>query len=242
VKVRVGFTPVEDVSAPLGIVIDVLRATSTICQALASGYERVVCVGEIEDARALAGPDVALAGERGNVRIDGFDFGNSPREFSPTGSDPLTVGTKSTLVLTTTNGTRLLLAAAGRCERVIVASLLNLGAVAAAAREAGEVAILCAGVERGFAIDDAYVAGRIAAELGGEPDDAAIAAVRLARAFPTAEQGIGAGVSAANIRNAKLDGDIAYCARESVLELVPRVVAGDRASVVVAAPAATSPP
>ena len=82
VRVRVGFTPVDEVTAPLGIVIDVLRATSTICQALASGYERVVCVGEIDDARALAGPGVALAGERGNFRIDGFDFGNSPREFA----------------------------------------------------------------------------------------------------------------------------------------------------------------
>ena len=53
-RVKVGLTPLEEVSAPLGIVIDVLRATSTICQALASGYERVVCVGEIEDARVWA--------------------------------------------------------------------------------------------------------------------------------------------------------------------------------------------
>jgi 2-phosphosulpholactate phosphatase len=96
VRVKVGFTPAEQVSAPLGIVIDVLRATSTICQALASGIERVVCVGEIDDARALAGPGVALAGERGNVRVDGFDYGNSPREFAGEfpGSDPLTVVTR----------------------------------------------------------------------------------------------------------------------------------------------------
>ncbi len=223
-RVKVGFTPVEEVSAPLGIVIDVLRATSTICQALASGYERVICVGEIDDARALADPGVALAGERGNTRIDGFDFGNSPREFTsgsgPSGSDP-----RTRLVLTTTNGTRLLLAAAARCDEVLVASLLNLDAVVAAARSAGEVAILCAGVERSFAIDDAYVAGRIAGALEGEPDDAAVAAIRLARAFATAEEGIGGGISAANIRNAGLDDDIPFCARESVLDLVPHVVA-----------------
>ena len=229
-RVRVGFTPVDEVAAPLGIVIDVLRATSTICQALASGYERVICVGEIDDARALAGPDVALAGERNNVRIDGFDFGNSPREFGQ-GSDPLTVVTKSTLVLTTTNGTRRLLSAAARCDEVLVASLLNLDAVVAAARDADLVAILCAGVDRAFAIDDAYVAGRIAAALGGEPDDAAVAAVRLARAFATAEEGIGGGVSAANIRNAHLDADIPFCAQESVLDLVPRVVARSETSV-----------
>src|SRR5437773_3797397 len=119
-RVRVGFTPAEQVAAPLGIVIDVLRATSTICQALVSGFERVICVGEIEDARALAGPGVALAGERGNVRIDGFDYGNSPREFV---SDTSRVRPRTRLVLTTTNGTRLLLAAARRCDEVLVASL-----------------------------------------------------------------------------------------------------------------------
>ncbi len=226
-RVRVGFTPLEQVSAPLGIVIDVLRATSTICQALASGYERVICVGEIDDARALAGPGVALAGERGNTRIDGFDFGNSPREF-------VSKGSADTLVLTTTNGTRLLLTAAARCEEVFVASLLNLDAVVAAAREADEVAVLCAGVERAFAIDDAYVAGRIAAALGGEPDDAAVAAIRLAAAFATAEEGIGGGISAANIRNANLDDDIPFCARESVLDLVPHVVARGETSVEIA--------
>jgi 2-phosphosulfolactate phosphatase len=240
-KVRVGFTPVEHVSAPLGIVIDVLRATSTICQALASGYERVVCVGEIDDARALAGPGVALAGERVNVKIDGFDFGNSPREFSQafgrTGQKPYLVPDEvrlPCLVLTTTNGTRLLLTAAARCEEVLVASLLNLDAVVAAAREAKEVAILCAGVEGAFAIDDAYVAGRIAAALGGEPDDAADAAVRLAAAFPDAESGIGGGISALNIRNAGLEGDIAFCARESVLGIVPRVVARSATAVEIA--------
>jgi 2-phosphosulfolactate phosphatase len=230
VNVRVGFTPAEQVAAPLGIVIDVLRATSTICQALASGFERVICGGEIDDARALAGPGVALAGERGNVRIAGFDFGNSPREFP--GSDPST-GT-TTLVLTTTNGTRLLLAAAGRCDEVLVASLLNLDAVVSAARGADEVAVLCAGVEGAFALDDAYVAGRIAAALGGEPDDAAVAAVRLAGGFETPEAGIGGGVSAANIRNAKLDDDIPFCARESVLDVVPRVVARSATAVEVA--------
>jgi 2-phosphosulfolactate phosphatase len=227
VRVKVGFTPVEQVSAPLGIVIDVLRATSTICQALASGFERVVCVGDIADARALAGPGVALAGERAHVRLDGVDNGNSPCEFTS-----VTVpGTGTRLILTTTNGTRLLLTAAARCEQVLVASLLNLDAVVAAAREADEVAILCAGVDRAFAIDDAYVAGRLAAELGGEPDDAAVAAVRLAAAFDTPEVAIASGISAANIRNAGLDDDIPFCARESVLDVVPRVVARSASAV-----------
>jgi 2-phosphosulfolactate phosphatase len=230
VQVKVGFTPGEAVSGSLGIVVDVLRATSTICQALSSGYRRVICVAEVDDAWALAGEGVALAGERGNVLIDGFDFGNSPREF-------LEPPSRSTLVMTTTNGTRLLLAAAARCETVLVASLLNLGAVVSAAKTsgAGDVAVLCAGVEGAFAIDDAYVAGRIAQALGGEPDDAAVAAIQLAGSFTSAEDGIGAGISAENIRKASLDEDIAWCARESVLDVVPGVVARRNGAVELAA-------
>ena len=89
-------------------------------------------------------------------------------------------------------------------------------------------------MEGAFAIDDAYVAGRIAQALGGTPDDSAIAAARLAAAFRSAEAGIGGGVSADNIRRAGLDDDIPWCARESVLDLVPRVVDRSAGSAVVA--------
>jgi 2-phosphosulfolactate phosphatase len=226
-RVRVGFTPGEEISAPLGVVIDVLRATSVICQSLAAGFGRVICVGEVEQARALAGPDVVLGGERANVRPEGFDYGNSPREYADLD------GAGRTLVLTTTNGTRLLLAAAARCETVLVGSLLNLDAVVRAVRDSGadEVAFLSAGVEGAFAIDDVYVAGRLAEAAGGDPDESASAAIRLARTFATAEDGIGGGQSAANIRRVGLSEDIAWCAQESLLDLVPRVVAQDRASV-----------
>ncbi|HET7136848.1 MAG TPA: 2-phosphosulfolactate phosphatase, partial [Gaiellaceae bacterium] len=75
-EVTVAFTPAETVAAQVAIVIDVIRATSTIAAALAAGFESVRCVMEIEDARALAG-SARLAGERGCVRVEGFDFGNS---------------------------------------------------------------------------------------------------------------------------------------------------------------------
>src|ERR671937_2498559 len=117
VQVRVAFTPAEALSAPVGIVVDVLRATSTIAQALAAGYHRVLCCAEIEEARALAEAqgNAVLGGERKAVRIAGFDFGNSPIEYAgPPAAE--------TLVLTTTNGTRLLLAAAARCGEVLVGS------------------------------------------------------------------------------------------------------------------------
>lgn len=218
--VRVGLTPRDEVAAPVAVVIDVLRATSTICQAFAGGFERVVCAGEVDGARALAGDGVALGGERNNVRPEGFDYGNSPREFVDGASD------HSTLVLTTTNGTRLLLAAAARCESVLVGSLLNLDAVVRTVLESGasEVALLCAGVEGAFAIDDAYAAGVMAAAIGGEPDDSGLAAIRLAGTFASDEEGIGGGVSAENIRRVGLGDDIPWCAQRSLLDAVPRVV------------------
>src|SRR4030081_3772094 len=101
-------------------------------QAIAAGYRRILCCAEIEEARALAeteGP-AKLAGERRLESIEGFDFGNSPREIA---GEPAA----ETLILSTTNGTRLLVSAAARFEHVYVGSLLNLDAVAAAARGGG---------------------------------------------------------------------------------------------------------
>jgi 2-phosphosulfolactate phosphatase len=218
VRVHVAFTPQEDVEAPIGVVVDVLRATSTIVQALASGYRRVLCCAEIDEAHELArteGPAV-LGGERRGLRIDGFDLGNSPAEYV---GEPRA----ETLVLTTTNGTRLLVAAAVRCERVLVGSLLNLGAVAAAVRATGadEAAVLCAGVGGELALDDAYCAGRIVEEIGGERTDSAEAAVRLVRSFPDAVAGLGASRSAGNLRRAGLAEDVEWCSRESVVDALP---------------------
>lgn len=205
---------------PTGIVVDVLRATSTIVQALDSGYRRVLCVREVEEARELreARGEGVLGGERGAVAIPGFDLGNSPSEYvEPRGE---------TVILTTTNGTRAIVAAARRCERVLIGSLLNLGAVVAAAEEAGEdVEVVCAGVRGAFVLDDAYCAGRIAELLDAERSDAAEAAVRLAGSFGSAEEAVGASESAENLRVNGLARDIGWCARESVCTVVPRLVA-----------------
>jgi 2-phosphosulfolactate phosphatase len=219
VRLHVAFTPDESAAAPTGVVIDVIRATSTICQALASGYERVLCAAEVEDARALAsGGGVTLGGERLGVRIDGFDLGNSPLEYLEART--------TTLAISTTNGTRAIVTAAERCERVLIASLLNLAAVTEEARSLGDdVAIFCAGVKGAFALDDSYVAGRIATLLGGELSDAAEAAARLAASYPTAEEALRASRSGRNLidHGPELEADIAYCAQESVLSVVPRL-------------------
>jgi 2-phosphosulfolactate phosphatase len=222
VRVDVVFTPDEAGAAPTGVVIDVIRATSTICQALAAGYQRVFCVAEVEEARRLrdALGEGVLGGERDAVRIPGFDLGNSPREYV----EPVA----ETLILSTTNGTRAVVAAAERCERVFVASLLNLSAAVEAACTAGEdVVVVCAGVQGTLALDDAFVAGRIVELLGWERTDAAEVAARLAASWSRAEEALRASKSGRNLmENAPdLEPDIPFCARESVLDVVPRLVA-----------------
>lgn len=227
-RVHVAFTPAEAERVPTAIVVDVLRATSTIAQALASGYRRVLCCAELEEAVALRDTleDAVLAGERQAMAIPGFDLGNSPLEFTePRGE---------TLVLTTTNGTRAIVAAAANAETVLLGSLLNLEAVAAAVPAGVDVEVVCAGLQGRFTIDDAYCAGRIAALVGGERSDAAEAAVRLAASFPSAEAGLSA---SENPEHARLGEDIAWCARESVLDVVPRLARLDgEAAEIVAEP------
>jgi 2-phosphosulfolactate phosphatase len=211
--VDVAFTPDEPVNGPVAIVIDVLRTTSTIVQALASGYRRVLCCAEVDEAFALRDEvgDAVLAGERLAASIPGFDLGNSPRDFV----EPL----GETLLLTTTNGTRAVIAAAARCEVVFIGSLLNLEAVAAAARGRGEdVALVCAGVEGTRAIDDVYCAGRIAELLDGERTATAEEALAISRSFLNAQEALEASV---NPRQRDLGEDIAWCARESVYAVVP---------------------
>ena len=210
-RIDVAFTPVETAPAPIGVVVDVLRASSTIAQALASGYRRVLCCAEIEDALALraAIPDSLVGGERKAVQVEGFDVGASPREFLEPRAD--------TLILSTTNGTRAILETAQRCEEVVLASMLNLEAVARASADRDAV-VVCAGFQGAFALDDAYCAGRIVQLVDGERTDAAIASELIARAFPSALEGF----NARTYGPPGLEEDIAFCARENILDVVPR--------------------
>jgi 2-phosphosulfolactate phosphatase len=213
-RIDVAFTPAEAGPAHVAVVVDVMRATSTIAQALASGYRRVLCCGEIDDARALReqfGDEAVVGGERDAVQIEGFDLGASPREYLEPRAE--------TAILTTTNGTRSTLAAAANAEHVLLGSLLNLDAVAAAAREPGEdVTVVCAGYRGAFAIDDAYCAGRIVSLLDGERTDAAVASAAIARAYPTAWDG----VNARTYGPPGLEEDLRWCTQENTLSVVPR--------------------
>jgi 2-phosphosulfolactate phosphatase len=214
VRIDVAFTPADEARAEVGVVVDVMRATSAISQALASGYERVLCCAEVDDARRLEQElgDAVLGGEREAIRIEGFHAGASPREFLEPKAP--------TLIFSTTNGTRTVLEAVARFQEVLLGSLLNLGAVVAAVRSRGrDTVLLCAGFEGAFAIDDAYCAGRIVRGLDGATlTDAAIASGLIADRFPRAIDGI----NARTYGPPGLEADIEWCAQVDTVTMVPR--------------------
>jgi 2-phosphosulfolactate phosphatase len=194
-KISVYFVPAGVVSADIAgrpvIVVDILRATSTIVAAMASGARAVVPTIESDEAIRIAQNlergTALLAGERGGERISGFALGNSPGEMTPEA-----VGGKI-VVMSTTNGTPAIRAADGGGP-VLIGAATNFRAVVGRARELvgddGAIAILCAGRERGFALEDAYAAGRFAQALippggrsGVELNDAAIAALELIKRY-----------------------------------------------------------
>jgi 2-phosphosulfolactate phosphatase len=211
VRCHVAFTPDEVLEAPVAVVVDVLRATSAIAQALASGYRRVYCCREVNDALALRERlgEGLLGGERNAVRIEGFDLGASPREVLEARGE--------TLIYSTTNGTRAVLAAAAGCSEVLLGSLLNLSAVARAVQD--DCVIVCAGFQGRFALDDAYCAGRIVELLGADVTDAAKACEVLARSFPSAHEAL----LARTYGPPGLEEDIRFCAQENTVDVVPRL-------------------
>jgi 2-phosphosulfolactate phosphatase len=152
----------------IAVVIDVLRASTTMVAALAQGAARVVPVADVDEARRLAAecrPTALLGGERGGVRIPGFDFGNSPREYSAA-----RVAGK-TVVITTTNGTAALAAARGARE-ILVGTIVNRSAVVDAIRRlAGpneHVHLVCAGTDGLVSAEDVLAAGAILDAAGAD--------------------------------------------------------------------------
>ena len=219
--IDVCLTRAELRSADVAVVIDVLRATSTATQALATGYETVLFAETLELAAELRGPGRVLAGERRCVKPPGFDQGNSPREAA------LRCGNE--LILATTNGAPTIVSAAVRAQTVLLACMLNLGAVveelARLDQHEHDIAIVCSGTNGAMALEDVYVAGRLSALLPGPRSDAALAAEAVAGAFPTPLDALSASANAVVLAAADLTADIAYCARESELDVVPRVLA-----------------
>ena len=140
------------------VIIDVLRASTTIITALAAGAKEVVpCleVGDAQEAARRKGGEAVLGGERGGVKIAGFSLGNSPAEYTPD-----SVGGKP-VIFTTTNGTRALMQCLG-AERVLIGAFVNLTAIVRQLISAAKIHLLCAGTDGHITREDVLFAGAVA--------------------------------------------------------------------------------
>jgi len=192
-RVDVFFTPQEvapsDVANRVVAVVDVLRASTSIAVALENGARAVIPLASSEDvvsrAKNLARSEVKLAGERRSQQISGFDYGNSPLEFTRENVDG------KTILMSTTNGTNAILAVQGARD-VLIASYVNFSAVLsmlrAALRGGTDVAIVCAGQEKHFSLEDSACAGLFVQHITekhtkAEINDAAQAAMLIDKKF-----------------------------------------------------------
>lgn len=212
------------------MVLDVLRATTTITVALDAGAKAVLPAASTEEALRIAQnlerDDMLLVGERRSLRIPGFALGNSPAEFTAEAVKG------KTIVMTTTNGTQALIAAQGARE-IVVGAAVNFALVVertrAALEQHGDLVMLCAGRERQFALEDAFAAGRLAKVLlpeGGlrrvKVNDGALAALEIARHF--GERWLRALKASAHGRELATLGfrdDVRVCAEENTHPVLP---------------------
>ena len=179
----------QDVQGRVIAMIDVLRASTTIAVALANGAKTIIPLESSEEvvtrSKQFERGSVLLAGERRMLKLEGFDLGNSPVEHSRAAVEGKAV------LLTTTNGTKALLATQGARD-VVVASYVNLTAVCAMLRAAlrggADVTIICAGQDRQFGLEDAACAGRYVHHVtkrlpAVDVNDAALAASLIDRKY-----------------------------------------------------------
>jgi 2-phosphosulfolactate phosphatase len=232
-NIEVILTPAElpalarrDLSASGCVVFDVLRATSTFVTALHHAAQHIIPVSEISEALAIRKkqPGVLLGGERNGVKIqaDGitFDFGNSPREYTPEKVRG------QTIVSTTTNGTRALRACAG-AKTVLASSFLNLSATAKFIRHAGleKLVIVCAGTYESAALEDILAAGALCELVVGSADtltdSAQVALHTFAQAKPDFQKALQTSENARRLLSLpELRDDFAFCLQRDIFSLI----------------------
>ncbi len=232
-NIRVFATPREwtedDVRGTTAIVVDVLRASSTIVQALSNGAREVVPVATPAEAGELAVKagrgDVILGGERDGKMIEGFDLGNSPFEYS---SDRIS---GRTIVFASTNGAPALV----RCktaENVLVATFNNYSAAVAAARDFGnDVSIICSGRVGKFSMEDFVCAGKLVEGLSQQNSalahDGAQAAYDLFRYYRSQlTEVVKNSFHGKYLAGLGFEADLEHCAKVDSHQVVPALIEG----------------
>lgn len=215
----------DDVKGRTVVVIDVLRASSTIATALTNGARAVVAVPDMAHASKIASnmdqQSYLLGGERDGIKIDGYHLGNSPREYTPE-----TVQGR-TIILNTTNGT-LAITKSRAARHLLVGSFLNADRIVDFIRGAGlDVTIVCAGRRNRVSLEDTLCAGLLLYRLweGNEPavvsDTAHIAFTLYANDKDNIEAKVRCGNHGQNLIDIGFEEDITYCLKTDSIPVLP---------------------
>jgi 2-phosphosulfolactate phosphatase len=217
----------------IAVVIDILRASTTITHALANGAERIIPCETIEEARTAATriDGCLLGGERGGEIIKGFDLGNSPTAYSR----PAVAGRP--VAFTTTNGTRALLRSS-EAKRILVGAFANLDAVVRLLEEGDEpIHLVCAGTDGFVSTEDTLFAGAVSNSLESSREFSLNDSARLARSHwkecsksdESLFEAILAGRGGQNVDRIGLIDDIRVAASRNGFDLVPEFLPQSRA-------------
>lgn len=219
--------PLFDIEDSIVVIIDIFRATSSICYGIENGAEAIIPVSQVEECAAYGemGLGYLLAAERDGKVVDGFDFGNSP--FSYTKQKV----SGKTIVLTTTNGTHALHLST-KAKRIIIGSFLNLTSVCNWLKAQNQnILLVCAGWKNNFNLEDTLFAGAITERLANythTADDAAIAAADL---YSLAKEDLNAYLKKTShserLKQLGIEADIDFCLNVDVATAIP-VLDGNR--------------
>ncbi len=208
------------------VIIDVLRATSSICTALMNGATSLIPVADTETLREYKEKGYVVAGERDGITLDFADFGNSPKNFSRENIEGRTV------IYTTTNGTKSIVMASG-CHTVTIGSYLNFSALCSwLEQEDRDVILFCAGWKNRFNLEDTLLAGAMCKKLleGGRffsECDSVVASLDLwglAENDPLAY--VEKAAQRSRLRQKSLDDILAYCHTFDLTTVIP-ILRGD---------------
>jgi 2-phosphosulfolactate phosphatase len=230
-KLEVCLTPalisLYDVEEYIVVIIDIFRATSSICYGIENGAEAIIPVSEVEACSAYRekGLGYLLAAERNGEVVTGFDFGNSPFSYTKEKVDGKTV------VLTTTNGTQAL-HLSRTAKRVVIGSFLNLTALCSWLKTQNEnILLVCAGWKNNFNLEDTLFSGAVVDQLEGldfKLDDSAIAANDLYQIGKGDLNGYLAKTShSERLKKLGIEADIAFCLNVDLVTAIP-VLEGER--------------
>lgn len=207
------------------VVIDIFRATTSICYGIANGAEAIIPVSTIEDCLSYKGKGHFLAAERNGQIVEGFDFGNSPFSYT----EEKVKG--KTIVLTTTNGTKALKDSI-QAHEIIIGSFLNLSAVCNwLQNQTKDIILLCAGWKNQFCLEDTLFAGAVVEKLKNSHlslNDSAMAAQDL---YMLAKADLPGYLSKSShgerLKNLNIEKDIAFCLTVDSIDSVP-ILKGNR--------------